>query len=89
MILSNIEIVCICVCIVHFFFDIIKSLILNKRISALCLKCGAPVVDGEKHDCDVKRKVLLKSLSDKDVNALYALLDSLVDTVMTEASKND
>lgn len=91
-ILSNLDLICpfLCFvyCIVHTVLQCVASIKLNKKITSLCEKCGVPVVEGENHVCDQKRKVLLKSLSDSDINALYNLLNSLIDTVVKEVDKD-
>lgn len=92
LILSNLDLVCplLCLiyCIIHSVFQIFNNRSLDKKITKLCEKCGEPVVENENHECDVRREVLFKSLSDSDINALYALLNSLIDTVIKEVDKD-
>lgn len=91
-ILSNLDLICplLCFvyCIIHTVVQCIGACKLNKKITSLCEKCGSPVVEGDSHECDERKKVLLKSLSDSDIKALYNLLDSLIDTVLKEVDKD-
>lgn len=53
---------CFVFCVVHSIISIFNARRLNKRISALCDKCGSPVIEGESHDC-VLNTTQLKALS--------------------------
>lgn len=75
---------CFSYCIFHTIVSCVNAVKLNKKITSLCEKCGLPIVENEEHSCDEKRKLLLKSLSDSDINCLYSLLNSLIDTVLKE-----
>lgn len=67
-ILSNYDFVCpvLCFlfCLIHFIVQCVHAKKLNKKITALCEKCGMPVVEGETHDCVELDEAQLKLLSE-------------------------
>lgn len=54
------EIVCIVVCLAHAVIGWLRGRSTDKKISALCDKCGMPVIDGVKHDCELSAEQLEK-----------------------------
>lgn len=53
---------CLIFCVLHSIVSFVNTHKLNKRVTALCDKCGSPVIEGESHDC-VLNTTQLKALS--------------------------
>ncbi|AXF52084.1 MAG: hypothetical protein [Microviridae sp.] len=47
------EAVCCVACILHAVIGVIRSRVTDKKLNALCLKCGMPYDDTKKHDCEL------------------------------------
>lgn len=63
-------VLCFAFCLVHSIISSIQSHKLNKRILALCERCGAPVVEGERHECPELTSDQLSALVEF-VNSMY------------------
>lgn len=68
-ILNNLDfILCLGVCVFHFVVGVISAILNHKQIKKICEHCGAPIVEGEKHTCN---------LSYEELTALVAFLKNL------------
>lgn len=89
--LENFDVI---LCIICFFAHLVVSIVhaikLNKKITALCEKCGSPVVEGVKHDCsEAKKRIASSGLSKESLEKLYGFIDQLVDEVFKEIEGGD
>lgn len=62
------EIVCVVACVLHAILGVIRGHRTDKKINALCLKCGASFDASVKHACE---------LDDSQSDALLAFVKSM------------
>lgn len=60
---------CFVFCLINSIVEFVRSKKLNKKIVAICDKCGVPVLEGDTHEC--------KKLSEEQLVLLSRFLASL------------